>query len=517
MGASSTTTDWSAGYVTEVGYTFGYYAELNPARLAWPLLRAGLAVPEVRQACELAFGQGLSLGLHAAAGAARWWGNDFNPAQAAFAQALAQAGGAGAQVGDESFAEMLARTDLPQFDFIGLHGIYSWVDAENRARIVEFVRRQLRPGGVLYISYNTAPGWAGMLPVRRLMAEHAAVMGAPGQGMTARIEGTLAFMQKLMDAQPLYAKANPQLAARLAQLKDHNRSYLAHEYFNREWRPVSFCDLAAELAPAKLGFAASAHALETVDALNLTPPQQALLQGLPDADFRQTVRDVITNQQFRRDYWVKGARRLSAHEQGQALRAQWLVLQTPRAEVTLKARGAHGEAVLSEQLYPPVLDALADHQPRTVQALEAMLAGRGVSFPQLLEVLTVLMGKGDVAPAQSPEATAQAVPTARRVNAWLMQQAEGSGELAYLASPVTGGGVLVHRFHQLFLQALLRGAAQPADWAQAVWALLQGQGQRLVHEGKTLETPEDNLAELRRQAERFAQQQLPVLRALQVV
>lgn len=30
--------------------------------------------------------------------------------------------------------------------------------------------------------------------------------------------------------------------------------------------------------------------------------------------FRQTVRDFCVNQQFRRDYWVKGARKLSALE-----------------------------------------------------------------------------------------------------------------------------------------------------------------------------------------------------------
>ena len=25
--------DWSAGYVADIGYTYGYYAELNPLRV----------------------------------------------------------------------------------------------------------------------------------------------------------------------------------------------------------------------------------------------------------------------------------------------------------------------------------------------------------------------------------------------------------------------------------------------------------------------------------------------------
>jgi hypothetical protein len=49
-------TDWTAGYVSEIGYTYGYYTELNPQRLALPLLAAGIAPPKVEAACELGFG-----------------------------------------------------------------------------------------------------------------------------------------------------------------------------------------------------------------------------------------------------------------------------------------------------------------------------------------------------------------------------------------------------------------------------------------------------------------------------
>jgi hypothetical protein len=31
-----------------------------------------------------------------------------------------------------------------------------------------------------------------------------------------------------------------------------------------------------------------------------------LLNELPDPTFRQSVRDFMVNQQFRRDYWIKG-------------------------------------------------------------------------------------------------------------------------------------------------------------------------------------------------------------------
>ena len=73
------------------------------------------------------------------------------------------------------------------------------------------------------------------------------------------------------------------------------------------------------------------------------------------------------------------------------------------------------------------------------------------------------------------------------------------------------------RFAQLFLLARLQGKKTPPEWAQHAWQILAAQGQKLLKEGKALETAEDNLAELLRHAEAFAEKQLPLLRALQVV
>ncbi|MCK5910274.1 MAG: methyltransferase, partial [Caulobacter sp.] len=60
-------TEWTAGYVTDVNYTYGYYAELNPLRCRLPLMLAGRHAPRIENACELGFGQGLSVSIHAAA------------------------------------------------------------------------------------------------------------------------------------------------------------------------------------------------------------------------------------------------------------------------------------------------------------------------------------------------------------------------------------------------------------------------------------------------------------------
>ena len=302
--------DWTSGYVAEVGYTYGSYAELSAQRVRMAFLSAGLVPPAFGTACELGFGQGLSANLNAAATVTRWHGNDFLPAQAAYAQDLAAASGSGGAFTDEAFAEYCARKDLPDFDFIGLHGTWSWINDENRRVIVDFVRRKLKVGGVLYVSYNTQPGWATMIPMRHLLTEHARVMGSTGQGMPARIGSALEFGEKLLELNPAFSLANPEVKGRFAKLKAKDRAYLAHEFFNRDWHPMPFAEMAQWLADAKVDFACSAHLLDHVDEVHLTPAQQQFLLRIPHTQLRQTTRDYMVDMQFRRDYWVKGLRRI---------------------------------------------------------------------------------------------------------------------------------------------------------------------------------------------------------------
>ena len=508
--------DWTAGYVADIGYTYGYYPELNPLRVQLAFLNAGLAIPPTGTACELGFGQGMSANLHAAASVTQWHGTDFNPSHAAFAQELAGVAGAGAKLYDEAFAEFCARPDLPDFDSIGLHGIWSWISDENRRVIVDFIRRKLKVGGVLYISYNTQPGWAAMVPMRHLLTEHVDAMGAPGQGIVKRIDAALEFVDGLLATNPGYARAQPGVVERIKGIKAQNRNYLAHEYFNRDWQPMPFAEMNRWLADAKLSYACSANYLDHLDVLNLTDEQQNFLKAIPDAVFRETVRDFMVNQQFRRDYWVRGARHINGVEQVEGLRQQRLVLVRPRADVSLKATGLLGEASFAEAVYGPVLDALADHAPKSLGEIEQAVSSKGINFAQVLQAAVVLAGKGDVVSVVPGEVSATVQAQSDRLNLHLMDKARASGDVSYLASPVTGGGVVVGRFQQLFLLSRAQGGQTAQDWAAFAWKTLAGQGLKLVKDGQQLATAEDNLAELTSQAQDFEAKWLPIMKGLRI-
>lgn len=506
--------DWTAGYIADVGYTYGYYGELGAERLRMAFLSAGLVMPEIGTACELGFGQGLSANIHATATLTEWHGNDFLPAQAAYAQELAAASGNGGRFVDDAFDAFFARSDLPDFDFIGLHGTWSWINDDNRRLIVDFIRRKLKVGGVLYISYNTQPGWASMIPMRHLLTEHARVMGSQGQGIAGRIGGALEFGEQLLQLNPAYSLANPEVKTRFAKLKAKDRAYLAHEYFNRDWHPMPFADMAEWLSDAKVEFACSAHIPDHIDDIHLNAAQQAFLKKIPHANLRQTTRDYFVDMQFRRDYWVKGLRRMGVQDQLAQWRALRVLLVVPRADVALKIKGTAGEVDLQAAMYGPVLDALADHRIHSLAELEQKVTG--LSFPQLLQAVRMLYAKQDLVVAQDEAAQAQVIARCRALNAHLMKRSRNMEESLFLASPVTGTGVPLTRFQQLFLLARQEGRQEPQAWAAYVADMLQANREQVFKEGRPLASPQDVLAELVRQATEFAQKRVPVLDALQV-
>jgi len=441
----------------------------------------------------LGFGHGTNIVTQAVATTTRWSGTDFIPSQAAFAQDLVRPSGAEAGLYDQSFAEFCRRDDLPDFDFISLHGIWSWVSDDNRHIIVDFIRRKLKVGGVLYISYNSSCGWAPMMPVRELMAEHNQLLGAPGSDLLGRVDQALAFVDTLMAANPLYAAVNPQIKLRLEKLREQDRRYIAHEYFNQSWTPMSFTQVQRWLEPAKLNFACSADYLNNIAAITLTAPQQEALRQIAEPGLRQNALDFLLNQTFRKDYWVRGPRQLSAEAANTLKRAQRFVLGTPKHAVRRQLKTGVGEIRLPDAIYTPVIEAMADHVPATLDTIAARCPG--LPFDAVFQAVYVLCGLSQVFAAQGSDLVVAVQQRTAALNRHIVAMTKDGSELNYLASPVTGGPVHVSRLHQQFLAALWNGATEPRAWVEAAAANAVSQG-------------------LLEQAEAFAASELPVLRGL---
>ncbi len=497
-------TDRTDGYVTDIAYTLGYYAELNPLRARLAFLDAGLEPATIETACELGFGQGVSMALHAAASPTRWYGTDLLPVHVDFARGLSAAAGADIALHADTFEEFACRSDLPTFDFVGLHGVWSWISDRNRAAIVSFLERKLRPGGIVYISYNTLPGWAAYSPIRHLLVEHANRAGADMQKTAGRIDEAIAFFNRLLAAKPAYARGIPGIADWFKDLREADRAYLAHEYFNRDWTPMYFAEVERRLAPAGLAYACSADFTDHIAALDLSDTQKSLLRGIRDPGLRESTRDFIVNQQFRQDYWVREPRPLSPEARAHALRAERVVSVAPAPELPFKLRAAlalnksgPGEAVCNA-----VLATLADRRPRTLGEIERAVAPQGFDLERLFDAVMVIASCSYIAAAQDDAAIGRARARTERLNAHLIEGAGNDGSVRHLASPVTGGGIRVGREEQLFLRALRQGESRPDVWAREAARVVPTEG---------------DAAALAAKARTFDIEMLPMLRALQIV
>jgi len=279
---------------------------------------------------------------------------------------------------------------------------------------------------------------------------------------------------------------------------------------------MPFSQVAERLTQAKLSFCASADLLTHVDEIHLTREWKELLGGIKHATLRESVRDYLLAQQFRRDIFIKGGRTMLPPEQFERLRAQGFVLTTVAQDVPMQLKSARGTVSLPEKPCQAVMAALSEngHSPKTVADLMAHPACRSLRPGHLIQTLLILTGAGHVHPAQRDEAIETARPRCEALNAHLCQRARHTGDAAYLASPVTGTGVAVPRPSQLFLLARQQGHAEPQSWARFVWEIIEAQGQRLIKDGKTLDSAQENLAELTAQAQTFALKRLPILRAI---
>ncbi|MBY0239696.1 MAG: class I SAM-dependent methyltransferase [Burkholderiaceae bacterium] len=513
--------NWTEGYASDIEYTAGFYAEQSPSLLNFVCALNGYEPVPLQEGfdyCELGFGRGLTANVLAAANPqGRFYAADFNPAHVGAARDMANKARLGNLTLLEASFEALAQgevPDLPQFDFITLHGIYTWVTAANQAHIVRFIERYLKPGGIVYVSYNAMPGWAGVLPLQRLLVDYAE--GHPERSDTQlRAAGQL--VRKMDTLKAGYFSANGGLAARIEMLEKGNPHYLVHEYMHKHWQPLYHADVARDLAAAKLDYAGNAELPLNYPRLYLDEERFAVVESMKTPALRETMKDYFRNTGFRKDVFIRGARRMSPLRQAECLGEVTLYLTRPRNEVQLKLQLPFGEINALPDLYNPVLDALAQ-RPCTLAELRTLpnLASQpGGSIAQIA-VMLVATRQAALTWAGAQQADHAA---ALRLNQVLANLARFSDEYQILCTPALASGITATHIDLLVYHALQTGAA-PGDTdkvVQLVWRAMRDQG-RLMRNGEVVvQSDADNLAALAPLVAQTLTQRVPLWRQLRAL
>lgn len=263
------------------------------------------------------------------------------------------------------------------------------------------------------------------------------------------------------------------------------------------------------MSAAKLGFVGTAATLELIEPLNLTKEQRDYAGGIADPQFRETVKDYFVNRQFRRDIYSKGAVPLNALEAEERWNSVRLILTVPRGDARLSIKSLVGEAKLDAPVYPTLLDALADG-PKSIRELRADQRLNDIRLSQLREAVMVFYASGQLALCRGEDGVEERALRTQRFNDAVLLNAEGSGSIGYLASPVTGSAETVDRVTQLFLNARSRNE-NPPEYAARI---LLRQNQRVLKDGKPIQSPEEHAAEIGTRYDTFVEKRLPVLQRL---
>lgn len=394
--------DWTGGYVADVPYLDSFQPVQVPANLDLACLMTGCMPARMPGAaggftyCDLGCGMGVTVAaLAAATPEARFWGIDLMPAHIARAEGFRRAAGLeNLTLLEADVRQLVDDPDpgLPQFDYIALHGLYSWVSEPVRQAILAFLERFLRPGGLVYLGYNVLPGWIDTVPMQKLMQEYAALQPGPS---TARAAAAFDFVAQFAEAggkaldsdirkRPLGGGGPDGMARR-------NR-YLAHEFLNTSWQPRFHVDVAREMATARLDFAGSAQLVENFEGIGIPRAAQALLETVPSGPLRETLADYCHMRGFRRDVFVRGRREMLPEQREKAMGDVVLALRQPRPDPARRKWEVMAEDfALDPGVYGPVLDVL-ERGPAPVSALCAAVAasGREVSANELVGLLVGL-------------------------------------------------------------------------------------------------------------------------------
>jgi SAM-dependent methyltransferase len=208
---------------------------------------------------------------------------------------------------------------LGRWDFILVHGVFSWVPQEVRARILDICRDHLAPEGIAYVSYNCYPGWHFNGWIRDLM-RFGSQQGPGGPDLAKAME----FLRGVGGSPNLPPQARDVLFKGMERLAKEPPSYLVHDYLEIFNSPFHFRDFHKSLEAHGLQYLADAE--DNADLLLDWPPSfQELLPSGSGRVQREQCADFLRNRSFRRSVLCDAALQVDLEGRRERIPDMWLV------------------------------------------------------------------------------------------------------------------------------------------------------------------------------------------------
>lgn len=129
--------------------------------------------------------------------------------------------------------------DFGTFDYIIVHGIWSWVPDMVKDKILSICNRNLSDRGIAYVSYNTYPGWKRLEQMRDIMLYSEKQCKSHSlQERTAYTKNVLKLIGETMKMDQRSQKQSGYKIDNINRVLEANDYYVGHEYLETFNDPV---------------------------------------------------------------------------------------------------------------------------------------------------------------------------------------------------------------------------------------------------------------------------------------
>lgn len=510
---------WSHGYNVQVPYTFGYYRETDPVWLDFATLITGFSPPSKRNerplryldmGCGQGFGLCLTASLHPDM---EFVGIDFNPAHIAHARALADKAGLGnVKFVEGDFVELGNNwpKELGQFDYVVIHGVWSWISSNVRKSAVDALKKCLVPGGLVYNSYNAQPGWHAGSILRELLT--ILTHSESGQAQLEALRRSIGVIKQLREAGAIVFNAYPGLTQRLNMLDKHDLRYVANEYVNEAHTIFWGHEVAFEMAHAKLTFIASATLPENFLPALLPPQQAEIINRYTQPLIRQLLIDVTINQAFRRDIYQYGVVPAIKGPQIECLEKMRVIgLRSDKRDAKFSL--SFGEVSGREEVYIPLID-MVDRRAYSVSEIMQSHPEK-LNIGNLVQALAITAWDQRLTFAQPDGYFPK---SAHAFNKAILTSLREGRFYDWLAAPLTYQGIAVPLIDRFILAAIIIDGHTPDPDVISPVVLndLERLGLPIEHEGKTL-VGDDKVTHIRKMVSETITKKLSLWKHLGIV
>ena len=199
--------------------------------------------------------------------------------------------------------------DFGKFDYIIVHGVFSWVPDIVKEKIIKICNENLTEEGIAYISYNTYPGWKEADKIREMMLYANKYFPEVSQG--DKVQRGKAFISIVAEQMKIYtdvAEKKGDFIKQIEGILNMQDYYVGHEQLENINDPMYLHEFVDMLRKENLQYIsdvglrlsiASVYNDSTIEKL------QQLSQG--DPVIKEQCLDYILDTKFRRSLICKGS------------------------------------------------------------------------------------------------------------------------------------------------------------------------------------------------------------------